>query len=92
MEDYEVTCLKGWLVLLDNWILNSFFSTAFIRLENSNWGSCYPILMNELYQGRVSVYYLKNCLLELQSIGKEFSKLSSYDNILGFEHASFVEK
>ncbi|WP_080982607.1 Imm70 family immunity protein [Streptococcus sp. 27098_8_22] len=39
------------------------FSTVFIHLENSNWGSCYPILMNELYQGRVSVYYLKNCLL-----------------------------
>ena len=48
--------------------------------------------MNELYQGRVSVYYLKNCLFELQSIRIEFSKLSSYDNILGFEHAIFVGK
>jgi len=46
MEDYEVTCLKGWLVLLDNWILNSFFSTVFVRLENANWGSHYPILWN----------------------------------------------
>ena len=43
--------------------LHSFFSTICVNLENSNWGSCYPILMNELYQGRVSVYYLKNCLL-----------------------------
>ena len=61
------------------------FSTVFVRLEHSNWGSPYPILMTELYQGRFSVYYLKNCLLELQSIRIEFSKLSSYDNILGFE-------
>ena len=48
--------------------------------------------MNELYQGRISVYYLKNCLLGLQSIRIEFSKLSSYDNILGFEHAISMGK
>lgn len=63
-----------------------------MRLEHSNWGSRYPILMNELYQGRVSVYHLKNCLLELQSIRIEFSTLSSYDNILGFEHAISMGK
>ena len=63
-----------------------------MRLENANWGSPYPILMNELYQGRFSVYYLKNCLLELQSIRIEFSKLSSYDNVCGFEPVSSVEK
>ena len=69
-----------------------FFLTVFIRLEHSNWGSPYPILMTELYQGRFSVYYWKNCLFELQSIRIEFSKLSSYDNILGFEHAISMEK
>ena len=83
---------KGWIDLLDNWILNSFFSTAFIRLEHSNWDSRYPILMNELYQGRFSVYHLKNCLLELQNISIESSILSSYDNILGFEHAISMGK
>ena len=92
MGDYDVTCLKVWLVLLDNWILNFFFSTVFVRLENANWDSRYPILMNELYQGRVSVYHLKNCLLELQSIRIEFSTLSSYDNILGFEHVISMGK
>ena len=92
MGDYDVTCLKGWLVLLDNWILNSFVSTVFVRLEHSNWGSRYPILMNELYQGRISVYHLKNCLLKLQSIRIEFSKLSSYDNVCDFEPASSVGK
>ncbi|HEL2575999.1 hypothetical protein HO483_10285 [Streptococcus suis] len=66
--------------------LNSFFSTVFIRLENSKWGSRYPILMNELYYGRVSVYNLKDCLLELQNIRIEFSKLSSYDNVWDFEN------
>lgn len=66
-------------------LLNSFFSTVFIRLENGNWGSRYPIIMNELYQGNVSVYNLKDCLLELQSIRIEFSKLSSYENVWNFE-------
>ena len=68
------------------------FSTVFVRLEHSNWGSPYPILMNELYQVRFSVYYWKNCLLELQSIRIEFSKLSSYDNVCGFEPVSSMEK
>ena len=68
------------------------FLTVFIRLENANWGSPYPILMTELYQGRFSVYYLKNCLLELQSIRIEFSKLLSYDNVCGFEPAISVGK
>ena len=63
-----------------------------MRLENANWGSPYPILMNELYQGRFSVYYLKNCLLELQSISIEFSTLSSYNNFCSFEHAISVGK
>ena len=68
------------------------FSMVFVRLENANWGSPYPILMNELYQGRISVYHLKNCLLELQSIRIDFSTLSSYDNVCGFEPASSVGK
>ncbi|WP_425445019.1 Imm70 family immunity protein [Streptococcus taonis] len=68
------------------------FLTVFIRFEHSNWGSRHPTLMTELYQGRFSVYYLKNCLLELQSICIEFSKLSSYDNVCGFESVSSVEK
>lgn len=64
---------------------NSFFSTVFIRLENGSWGSRYPIIMNELYQGNVSVYNLKDCLLELQSVRIEFSKLSSDENVWNFE-------
>lgn len=29
--------------------LNSFFSTVYVRLEGSAWGSKYPIIMNDLY-------------------------------------------
>lgn len=34
--------------------LNSFFSTICYRLENGQWGSRYPYLMNNLYQGGLS--------------------------------------
>lgn len=65
---------------------NSFFSTVFMRLEGGNWGSRYPIVMNELYQGNVSIYNLKDCLLELESIQLEFSKLPSHENVWNFEN------
>lgn len=34
--------------------LNSFFSTVVVRLEEGQWGSRYPLLMNKLYMGEVS--------------------------------------
>lgn len=33
MGDYDATCLKGWFVLLDNWILNSFFQLSLYTLK-----------------------------------------------------------
>ena len=43
--------------------LHSFFSTICIRLEHGKWGSVYPKLMEELYQG-----CLKNQDLMIMSI------------------------
>jgi hypothetical protein len=34
-------------------LLHCFFSTIAVRLENGNWGSEYPILMKQLYQGEI---------------------------------------
>ena len=34
--------------------LYSFFSTVAYRLEKGRWGSRFPIIMNELYQGQLS--------------------------------------
>ncbi len=33
--------------------LHSFFSTVAYNLENANWGSRFPVIMNELYQGKI---------------------------------------
>ena len=34
--------------------LFSFFSTVAYNLENQKWGSKFPVIMNELYQGELS--------------------------------------
>ena len=40
--------------------LHSFFSTVAVNLEGGKWGSRFPVLMNELYQGNLSVKELKS--------------------------------
>ena len=33
--------------------LHSFFSSVAYHLENGDWGSRFPVIMNELYQGKI---------------------------------------
>lgn len=55
---------------------HSFFSTICIDLEKGEWGSKFPIIMNELYSGNLSLDKLKDAQNELEEIKQEFSKLS----------------
>ena len=34
--------------------LHAFFSTVAYNLENMKWGSRFPVIMKELYQGHLS--------------------------------------
>ncbi|HCC36079.1 MAG TPA: hypothetical protein DEQ02_10835 [Ruminococcaceae bacterium] len=56
--------------------LHSFFSTVSYYLETDGWGSKYPLLMNNLYQGSLkwehSEVVLKN-ILEIRESLKKFS-------------------
>ena len=56
--------------------LHSFFSTVAYNLEDGNWGSCFPILMNELYQGKIKCEEIDNAIEELNVIRKELQVLS----------------
>lgn len=56
--------------------LHSFFSTISYNLEGGNWGSKYPFLMNELYQGKLSWQNAKKVIDELKEIRFELKKLS----------------
>lgn len=51
--------------------LHSFFSTVAYNLENKKWGSRFPVIMNELYQGEASPEHIDKAIEELGSIKKE---------------------
>ena len=57
--------------------LHCFFSTIAARLENGNWGSKYPILMNQLYQGEISPEDIDSVNNELNDIKAELKKLET---------------
>ena len=56
--------------------LHAFFSTVCGRLENGKWGSRYPYLMNELYQGILPAEHLAAGADELSQIKQELAQFS----------------
>lgn len=55
--------------------LHSFFSTVAYRLEGGHWGSRYPYIMEQLYQGELPAEYVSHAVSELRSIQNELRKL-----------------
>ena len=53
--------------------LHAFFSTVCGQLENGKWGSRFPYLMNELYQGELSAAHLAKGAEELEQIKQELA-------------------
>lgn len=51
--------------------LHAFFSTVAVHLENGNWGSRFPFIMNELYQGELSWQKADSAIEELNVIKQE---------------------
>ena len=63
--------------------LHSFFSTVAYRLENNRWGSKFPVIMNELYQGKLSYKNVPVAKAELTQIKKAQSQnlCIDYENL-----------
>ncbi len=68
--------------------LHSFFSTVAYNLENKMWGSRFPIIMNELYQGKIEYKNINVALEELDMIKKELKSLSPQDVVWDIEDLS----
>ena len=51
--------------------LHSFFSTVAVNLENGKWGSRFPVIMNELYQGKISSRKVEKAIKEVETIKSE---------------------
>lgn len=56
--------------------LNSFFSTVGSRLEQSRWGSRFPVLQNQLFQGHLEFAHAAEALAELRSVRDQLALLS----------------
>lgn len=54
--------------------LHSFFSTVAYHLENQKWGSRFPIIMNELYQGRLESEHVVGAIKELSEIKSQLQQ------------------
>ncbi|MCG3671598.1 Imm70 family immunity protein [Aliarcobacter butzleri] len=68
--------------------LYSWFSTICYRLENSKWGSRFPVVMNNFYydeKNGVKFEDLEEFKNELKTIENELSKLPVKDAIWSFE-------
>ena len=70
--------------------LHSFFSTVCGRLENGKWGSRYPHLMNELYQGTLPAEHLAAGTEELAQIKRELAQFAPDQVIWDIEDRSLT--
>ncbi len=72
--------------LLEIPLYRSFFDNVCFYLENKIWGSRFPIVMQNLYNGAVEVSNLKDLLKEIDIIQQEFSKIEVNDLIWDIEN------
>ena len=56
-------------------LLHAFFSTITVRLEPLGWGTRFPALMNELYDGELAPGRVETALSELLLARRELSML-----------------
>ena len=68
--------------------LHSFFSPVALRLENGLWGSKYPVIMNELYQGELPANKTDLAIDELIQIKEGLRGLSSEQVVWDIEDLS----
>lgn len=67
-------------------LLHSLLSTVAVRLENGQWGSRFPWIMNGLYGGELDERAAKAACAEMPQIRKELSQLPSTQIVWDIEH------
>lgn len=65
--------------------LKAFFSTVFVRLEHESWGARHPVLMRELYAGRLACKSAEAASKELQGIREGLAELDPELVVWDFE-------
>ena len=80
--------LYNWYQIGNGNFLHAFFSTVAYNLENQNWGSRFPVIMNELYQGRLNNENTDKAIDELNVIKTELQKFAPNKVIWDIEDLS----
>lgn len=65
-----------WFQIGSGDFLHCFFSTVAVNLEESSWGSKFPMIMNKLYQGSLEYENVNKALEELNTIEEELKKIT----------------
>lgn len=68
--------------------VHSFFSTICYHLEQQTWGSRFPYVMNNLYQGTLDYQDVDNALHEILVIQEELKSFSPKEIIWDIEDLS----
>ncbi|MFJ7934367.1 immunity 70 family protein [Sporosarcina sp. NPDC096371] len=68
--------------------LHSFFSTISYHLEQNGWGTEYPFLLNELYNGKLENKNIDNAIIELEVIKMKLQNYSPAQVIWDVEDLS----
>lgn len=55
---------------------HAFFSTVSFHLEPDGWGSRFPELLNELYQGDLPLEHCEKVLTDLETVRSELASLN----------------
>ena len=84
----EIVCGRAGGEIGSASFFTAFFSTIVVRLENGRWGSRFPVVMNQLYNGQVAPDHAANAKRELQSIRTELRQFSPADVVWDFEDLS----
>ena len=69
-------------------LLYSLFSTIAFHLESGKWGSVFPLIMNELYSGKLEEANAQKALVEANAIKEGLSKLGPEQVIWDIENLS----
>lgn len=88
MKNVGFKIYSDWMEFGYSETLYSWFSTICYRLENSKWGSRFPVVMNNFYydeKNGVKFEDLEEFKNELKTIENELSKLPVKDVIWSFE-------
>jgi len=65
--------------------LKAFFSTVFAKLEAEDWGRRFPVLMRDLYSGRLSPEKAAAAAEELARLREELKAFKPKDVVWDFE-------